>query len=165
MLQKNFKWFRRVSFKRPEILLFHFTCNQILYIISPASVQNFSRTPFVSRLGYLVPLRWKVVAMQFHISPLWPALAAYHKTSGAINCRYKSRPVSARGLIIRRLRAAVLRAGNRSLTIAADFSFLWHDRDCALASTTLNDTRNYLYVNCNERLEVAGNIGRASKIM
>ena len=67
--------------------------------------------------------------------------------------------VSASGLIIRRLDSvAALHAGNRSSTIAADFflSFGAAAFNCAFATTTLNNTRNYPCVKCNEQLEAVG---------
>lgn len=97
--------------------------------------------------------------------PSGPACAAYHKTSTGINYRYKFHRVSARGLIIRRLWSAALHAGNRSSSIAADFSLLRRSCDCAFVSTTLNNSRNQPCVKCNEQLEGASCLNHIPAIL
>lgn len=90
--------------------------------------------------------------MQFRASPLRSRVAAYHKTPGAINCRDKSRSVSVRGLIIRRLRAAEATC-RKSIVDRDRFSLLRLNRDSP-RSATLNNTRNYPYTKRNEEPKV-----------
>lgn len=117
-----------------------------------------SRPPFYLRPRpepRVLPFRWQDVAAQFRARTLWPAYAAYHKIPVAINCPHKSCRVSARGLIIRRLRGVHARQCympeiDRRPSPSRTFLSLGAARDCA--PTTLNNTRNYPCVKCNERL-------------